>query len=357
MLPPTDVSAFSNAPGRRPDARVVWVGASSFEPRCTGSLTRLKSAGAAVTEAMRFDYASPTAKDEEAERLRSANRDEQERTLAALGSTDLEVVRLSGAPTSLLVRALERRLLSAHLAGQHVVLDISCFTRLHVIAIGSCLGQLATPMTISVVYTLPQNYTTMADRRPDFEGFLRVVIAPVVDGASLRSESRARGVILLSHENQRLLVALSEFEPAGGVIVQPITASRPDFAAVSRQRNRRIVGRLNLIGGWTSRSIPFSDAHRLMRVVGSQAEAASRAEGPLMLYPFGPKSLVFASALSAAQAYPEASWFVYPIPSFYDPFATEGVGDTFWASVTRSEGPVADATASASRRPPNDSWS
>jgi hypothetical protein len=48
------------------------------------------------------------------------------------------------------------------------------------------------------------------------------------------------------------------------------------------------------------------------------------------LFPFGPKPLVLFTALEVARFYPEASWFIYPKPYYYDVDYTEGYGETLW---------------------------
>ena len=51
---------------------------------------------------------------------------------------------------------------------------------------------------------------------------------------------------------------------------------------------------------------------------------------PVILFPYGPKPLIFVSAFELALEYPEASWFVYPIPSAYDTAYSEGIDETVW---------------------------
>lgn len=329
------VSEFSPTLGLERGASALWIGASSFEERCWGSLETLAEAGIRVPRALRLDYDSRTSEEDEAQHRRAVNREHQGNVLRQLGCDDLVAIAVGAMTTS----AFLGKLSDAAVVGRNldaIVIDLSSMTRLHVISLATILPHIAVGQRVVLGYTQPENYPRMAERRSDWEGFNRVVIAPLAPGASLRAESRARGVIILSHESQRLLVALSEFEPNGGSIVKPQTGRRPDFAAVAANRNRMLLRRLIDIGDWKSQAMPFGDGYGVAQAVVEQAEIAKANDAPLMLYPFGPKPLIAAAGLAASQAYPEAAWVVYPVPSFYDPLATEGVAETCWAEVTPS---------------------
>lgn len=316
---------------------VVWLGASSFEPRCTGSLARLVHTNVRVSAALRCDYGSRTSVPEEADALRLTNKRILAKHLLDLSCKDITVCPVGTLSTSAFVSRVRDFLEEGRGKANHAIIDISCFTRLHVVALGALVAEYNDSESLWIAYTIPENYATMAEHNQNFEGYGKVVIAPIVDGALLRFESRARGVILLSHEAQRLVVALAELEAAGGVIIQPITPERPDFSYASRRRNHRALGRLSEIGQWVAPRVVFTEILRLARIIDKEIARAKADLGPLILYPLGPKSFVFASAVRAAERYPEASWFVYPTPSYYNPFATQGIGPTNWMPISRYE--------------------
>ena len=180
-----------------------------------------------------------------------------------------------------------------------------------------------------ICYTLPRNYLALAELRDDFMGFPFTITAPLVDGAGLGDEARARGVVVLGHEGERLAVALSEMEPRQGSILLVGNRSRPDIMRVTQRRNKKVLG--TLAGDtWRTVRISFRDFGRVEELVASEAAGAAGEGAPLFIYPFGPKSTVLAVALAAAKHYPKGSWFVYPVPSFYDQQYTVGIGLTYW---------------------------
>jgi hypothetical protein len=62
----------------------------------------------------------------------------------------------------------------------------------------------------------------------------------------------------------------------------------------------------------------------------SQIELATQADAPVVLFPYGPKSMLFLVAISLCVGYPEASWFVYPTPYGYPLDYSDGVERTIW---------------------------
>jgi hypothetical protein len=81
---------------------------------------------------------------------------------------------------------------------------------------------------------------------------------------------------------------------------------------------------------WTKTVVAITDFDGMARVVDEEIKRARAKAAPMMLFPFGPKSLVFVAAFELIARYGRASWFVYPIPSAYDAAYTQGTRDTIW---------------------------
>ncbi|MGH8601478.1 MAG: hypothetical protein ACREXR_01460 [Gammaproteobacteria bacterium] len=74
----------------------------------------------------------------------------------------------------------------------------------------------------------------------------------------------------------------------------------------------------------------FRDISSLDAAVEREIVAAKQRNAPVILLPNGPKSLVFFTALKLCTEYPNASWFVYPVPAGYDVDYSEGTAGISW---------------------------
>src|SRR5258708_35772155 len=108
--------------------------------------------------------------------------------------------------------------------------------------------------------------------------------------------------------------------PSGGSILVPRSRRRPGFTRLTTRRNQRVIAQLGSTRAsqWSVFGVPFDETGVLYSKIQREIEAADLQSGPLFLFPFGPKSLVFPAALYLASEYPEGSWIVYPIPTAYD---------------------------------------
>jgi hypothetical protein len=180
----------------------------------------------------------------------------------------------------------------------------------------------------AVAYTMPENYG-------DLDGmgtWKDVIVAPLAEPAALLNEAHGRGVIIMGHEADRLSVALAELEPPAGAVVIANNPRRPDWRATAVRKNKSALARLEAAteGPWERADVNVSDPGALARLVADQVHRAREHKAPVVLFPFGPKALVFAAAVQLCTEYPEGSWFVYPVPSGYDVDYSEGVGQTLW---------------------------
>jgi hypothetical protein len=311
---------------------VYWIGALSFERRCLGSAMHLRDTGIPVRNAVAFEYNTRVSPADEANRVILDNTSYLRELLRPRDTESVRVRPLVAHSITSVQSALTDALVESEADHLSVVIDITCLTRLHVIGLAAGLAGVGDTEPLAIAYSLPDNYVTMAEDQRAFRGYERVMVAPLAAMARLGNESKGRGIILAGHERQRLLIALAEIEPPHGVFVRPMTSFRPDFSHANEYRNRATTKRLSHFGRWRIEQLEFSAVDEIVQLVTTVAEEAKAQEGPLFLYPFGPKSLVFAAALAAARSYPEGSWVVYPIPSYYDAGTTEGLDRTFWWS-------------------------
>jgi len=313
---------------------LLWVGALSFERRCSGSLRVLGSAHSPLYRAAILDYAAATDATPSAAERREANYRAMAQSMDALKrEVPTERRRLSPYRADELERAIVAFAGEVGDGKTYGVFDITCLTKIHTLVLAAALARSEWRGTACIAYTLPENYSSFAERNKDFGGFSYALVAPIVDGAKLGDESRARGVIVPGHESQRLLVALTEIEPSGGTIIEASTNFRPDFENITRTRNRRLIKDLLTRRTWTEAGIDFTSFPRVAAAVGQEIARAKDNGAPVLLYPFGPKSVIFAAAFTMASEYPQRSWFVYPTPRFYDVDYTEGVGSTYWKAL------------------------
>jgi hypothetical protein len=121
------------------------------------------------------------------------------------------------------------------------VYDISCVTKIHTLALAAELHASGDDVRWCLAYSLPEAYN-LADLGGKHDiGWQDIVVAPLAETAALFNEADGRGVIIPGHEGDRLVVALGELEPAGGVITVAETVGRPDLRALTERRNLKIM--------------------------------------------------------------------------------------------------------------------
>lgn len=306
----------------------AWLGALSFEERCLGSLRALQGRPVRLSRPHILNYATTLEPADEGHDLRMRYLDEIHSICRTLSEHECQSVPVDAHAPVAILNILAHFKEPAPPAS--LILDISCMTKIHTIALAADLPHNLANVHTTIAYSVPENYGALAESRKDFPGFVRTIVAPLVPGASLFKESQARGIIVLGHESQRLLVAFSEIEPPGGVILRSVTRFRPDFEHVTIERNRSLLKDLRLSKRWDEVRREFTDFGGIVKVVATEANNAKKRNGPLLLYPFGPKSVIFAAAWAAGVSYPEGTWFIYPVRANYDAHYSEGVHRTYW---------------------------
>lgn len=331
-MPSRNVRAFRSPQQKTTSPGLLWAGALSFEERALASLERLciENPGRPVTVLL-FKYGTTVRPPREDRKRRSRNLENLDRLKEAGLLSSVEVADIN--PYSF--RDIQMALAEAKRFSENAMLtvDISCLTKIHTVALASSELVLKWAGGWQVAYTVPENYGFALQGTASGTGWQDVLVLPLADKAHLEDERRSRGIVLAGHEGDRLMLALSELEPVGGVVVTAATPGRPDLRQESIRNNRRVLRWLTgrSPDNWEEKACDLFDIRRLSEIVATQVDRTGGA--PLVLYPFGPKAFIFFCSMQLFSRLPERSWFVYPVPSSYDVDYSFGIGDTTWFSV------------------------
>lgn len=334
----------------RAQTRLV-VGALSFEERCL-----------AIVEAIRpgdyvdlVDYGRDATPDDLASRMREQHWSLIESLLSdsTSGVIRLTRVRINPYSASELCDYVVSRL-SEFDEAVDLVLEISCFTRLHILALAIALTKLGR-RRVTISYTLPASYQFDEKSNAVATGWKGTLLVALGDAPVLDHEGQSRGLVLLGYEADRLAVALEELETSGGTVVVSVSRDRPDIAAAVVKKNSSVLYRLRSVdlavlkgssydvsqSGWRFVPVGLSDPKALLEIVAQEVGAAELAQAPMVLYPFGPKMSVLVAAYSLAMRYPGASWAVYPVALTHYVERAQGIGPTRTYELDEFSGDVA----------------
>lgn len=309
--------------------KVLWLGSISYEERCLASLEALEERGLTVTHGIALNYARESRLVIGAEEHRMINW----RAMERIGSqVCLEGIRQVNVDPYAFqqVQDLVREHANRYGVGM-VVFDVTCMTKVHTLALASLAARELVACAWAIAYSIPENYGVIRDPHLT-PGWRDIVVAPLAENAALSNEGSSRGLILTSHEGDRLIVALAEVEPSGGVVVVSDTPQRPDFRLGSEKSNQKVIRQLLRLrfGHWEKHVVSVADVTGLNQMVEREIAIAKKHLAPVILFPFGPKVQVFSVALQLCRHYPEASWFVYPVPAGFDAQNSEGSEGTLW---------------------------
>lgn len=323
-------------PFRSSKVGTAWIGAASFEERSVASLRELHRQSAALSRIVLLDYKTSIRPGGEGEAQRADNLADIRALARILSGRDPELAPVD--PYSFRAGGNILESLIGSGCGQLIV-DISCLTKIHTIAIATKLGTRQDPgLETYLVYAVPENYPGISSSA-SAEGWTDIIVGPLSETARLFNENSGRGIILVGHEADRLIVGLSEIEPAGGSIVLTWSRRRPDLGEVSSRRNLQLTRHLEAmrVADWKRCWLELCDFEGLSDLVESEVVRASEKRAPVILFPYGPKPHVFGMTYELARRYFENSWFVYPVPASYDATYSEGVGEVLWLHLSNVE--------------------
>lgn len=320
--------------------RKLLVAALSFEDRCLGALSSLVLNKEAVDVTV-LEYGTDATPGREAHSLRSAN---LTKLRALCKQAGIDIRRISINPYAM--GPLERLLRECGERYSEVLVDISCLTRPHVLAAAITLASAS--VTWRVGYTSPQTYGDL-NAPQGHGGWQDTLLLPLGPDPSLSREGVAIGVLLVGHEVARSGIALDELEPATGIAVSTYVDDRPDLYRRALAQHDALLTHLSALrmpgpegkkvlpyfpnGGWEREVIDLEHAvSDIARVSARVLDAAKVLNAPIVLYPFGPKVVVFCFGMLLSLSYPQASWAIYPVPRTHPLAYSDGTSKTHWFS-------------------------
>lgn len=331
--PKVTAKSLAHVSSRLRDVRcALWCGALSFEERCKASLMELQAIDIEAHGVL-VDYHTSISPSNQAEDLRNSNWKSMEVLGSRIFPDGLKRIKCSAYLfqefQDLLAREIDRR------APDCVILDMTCLTKVHALAAAAFIATTESRFEVLLAYSIPENYGFVSSSPGEPLAWRDILIAPLADTAMLFNEASGRGIIMPGHEADRLIIALGEIEPAAGVIVVAEARKRPDLRQVTEGKNRKTIKQLSRVRGgrWRKSVVGLADFESLSTIIEEEVALAQEHEAPVIIFPYGPKSLLFAAAWQLTRDYPEASWFVYPIPVTYDADYSSGIEETLWMQI------------------------
>jgi hypothetical protein len=335
MIGDLHLSDFSVSLVPREEYPTLWVGAASFEDRCRASLQVLAMQGARLSQGIVLDYPTRIQPEREGELKRSQNLE----AIRDHVGRDSQVFRVPSYRFGAFLGILADLHAACCKTGEAVryIFDITCLTKIHTLALAYWLATTPELPRVLIVYSRPHDYGSPIRKVWDKGAWLEVVVAPFDIDPELR-DAGVTGIALLGHEGDRLRLALNDVPMDNGIIVV-VKSDDPRLDLVAETQNRWLLDDVNRQKDPAPLSlhrVTLWDMARLREIVVATSDSARLRGMRLMLYPFGPKPLVFGVSLFAANSYLRGTWYTYPIPRTYDLDYTVGVGTTHWAALTRS---------------------
>ena len=217
-----------------------------------------------------------------------------------------------------------------------VLMDITCFTKLHMLLLLKYLEMEVGADTISVVYTEPLAYATAFGKALSY-GIDRAVYVPYSPGAY---RSRSIGLIaFLGHERQRLECIIQELEPDVSVIVLGEPGFTRDMMEDSRRINDSLLHRSTYDRQYRLATVSANNLEdaaqcverELDRIVGEGCES-------VYLAPLGTKVQALAIDRLRRSRVSVRMLLAYSIPKRYERrLYSQGSGPTYAGLVFRRE--------------------
>jgi hypothetical protein len=311
-----------------------FMAATSFEERSTAGAYFLNSHHLHPQDVHLFDYSTHVVPHEEYQRMHEKSQSDFQSLLAIddlNGSIHNNINafafnRLSHLCSKLVEQATSRT----------IVVDITCMTRVHIFALSYIFSNMQDTLNqVYFCYTTPLSYGFQSGI---FLSWRDILFVPISGDRLFRREGHARGIIFAGHYGDRLSVALEELEPASGRLIYTKDETRPDLLLKAREVNKFIEDRLLLLtmprvngsiissDTWKIDIICLDDFTKLANILSEEIDKARSDEGPIMVYPFGPKPFTLFTAFFLIGQTDAQGWAVYPIPDRFDSQYSTGIG-------------------------------
>lgn len=233
-------------------------------------------------------------------------------------SNSVEVLGCQVAEPFGVIRALHTYITKEGLVGsvQSVILDATCFTKLHLLLLLRFLRQWLQIETLQICYTKPVIYGTGFGRTLSF-GIRKTVYLPY-----RQVEQRATGtglIALLGHEPYRLERLIQEIEPNLCVILLGEPGYTDDMAEYSNTVNNHLIRRAEYDRHYRYETVPVDDiGHCHEKLTQKLADLHQNGCGHVYIAPLGTKLQALAvDALSQSNVRTKLS-LAYAIPERYE---------------------------------------
>ena len=213
--------------------RHAFLVASSFEPRSTRAASLIDKG--AFDDAIIFNYQDTLDSASgrfHAQTIREALQD-------ALVSGPYVLPCSFSKPYSA-VQALAALLRAEGLKLEHVTLDITCFTKLHLLLLLRYLHDQVGVLAMRICYTEPLTYATAYGRELSY-GTTETISLPYRSGA--RYSNRVALMAFMGHERSRLERILHELEPDLAVVILGTPGFSPNIREYSEKVNHGLIMR------------------------------------------------------------------------------------------------------------------
>lgn len=222
-----------------------------------------------------------------------------------------------------------------------LLIDITCMTRVHLIALAQVLTKIKPFREVIFCYASPRSY---GFQKGVYQGWKDTLFIPIAQGSEFRREGHARGIAFAGHYGERLSVALNELEPESGQLLYTKETGRPDLLLKARELNKFIEDRLLMlwkpgeskIPAWTVETIGIDKFKDIDIIIANELDIAEKDNSPIVIYPFGPKPLTFATLMSLAEHNGVTSIAVYPVPEKFDAGYSAGISQLHCFQISKS---------------------
>jgi len=312
---------------------LVWIGAISFESRCNGSIEALLNENIHLHRVIAFDYATNISPRSQGEESRAINRNQFENLVKDKG--EIQIVHpYRYAEFIGKLETLSTELENAH-SLIHLIVDITCLTKIHTIALAYWLINRRESFPVTLAYSQPEHYGNPS-RNIWGKGKWLSTLLVRLDLDSTDPFDSTTLIAILGHEGDRLRLAINEVEANRALVIKvlPLEPMPSRLATVSDIQNAWLFFEIQngIRQGFTLKTLNLANLDSLMHLVQDVCRNAKKKTSRIVLCPFGPKPFVFASAFSSLSIYSENTWLSYPIPTSYDPEYSSGYKQTTWFS-------------------------
>ena len=309
-----------------------WVGAASFEERCMGSIVELQHGRVRIEGGLVLDYGSELSPALEGEVRKKIHRQALVDSMSYAHVERLATYRY-GALLNVLAD-MEPELKGGRFAGMPVVVDVTCMTKIHAMALMYWFATTLAVEELTIAYTVPRNYGSPVRNVWGKGSWIQTLLAPL-DFFPDETLTEYIGLAVLGHEGDRLRLALGQVELLGGLVM--ITESGDIRRTLTSEIQNQWL--INEIASGRRPDLRLErcslvDMHCVQNLTSEMIERAKESKARLVIMPYGPKPLILGVTAAALSQYPLGSWYIYPIPKSYDIELSAGTGNTYWASLT-----------------------